>query len=143
MKNKTYIILILIITNLFVIGCSKPEDKQYLSVVMKDEYAQKITGDTIPVELNSTHQTLIEVTYTGRRIYFLRQIDQGKLEILKEGETFSRSSPYGRYENGRNTLEAIITTDFSDSLMHVGSIVRVSARMDMVAAESVYYRITD
>ena len=64
---------------------------------------------------------------------------QNKIETLEKRSDYKLKSN-GLRTNGNDFEKIIITTQFADSLVHVGSIVKISARLtDM--AESVYYKV--
>ncbi len=132
-KLRSYII---IFSAVLLASCGK--EKHELSIVIKNADCVEITGDTIPVSLNSVHQTLIDVVFFGNSPKYLRQTDQKEIEKLNSKDYYFISS--GQNSDG-NFEKVVITTNFSDSLMHVGSIVKISVRISTDMAKSTYYKV--
>ncbi len=135
---KLSFILILISACLLLANCENK--KQDLHIVIKDGNAKEITGDTVQVSLNSIHQTLIEVVSLSTTPRYLRQLDQGDIESLNGHKDYELIS-HGMNADGSNFQKVVITTSFSDTLMHIGSIVKISARIDTDLVESVFYKV--
>ena len=136
--TKLSFILILISACLLLTNCENK--KQDLYIFIKDGNAQEITGDTVQVSLNSIHQTLIEVVSLSTTPGYLRQLDQGDIESLNGHKDYELIS-HGMNEDGSNFQKVVITTSFADTLMHVGSIVKISARVGTDMVESAFYKV--
>jgi hypothetical protein len=122
---------------ILLISCEK--EKQDLSIVIKNGDGIEITGDTVTVSINTVHQTLVDVTFRGASPKYLRQIDQGNIEQLSKHEDYELIS--NGINNSGDFEKVVITTSFSDTLVHTGSIVKISARIDTDLVESVFYKV--
>lgn len=131
----------LTIVSALVLFVSCDNKKQDLSITIKNGDGIEITGDTVAVSINTVNQTLIEVVSLSTTPRYLRQIDQGDIESLKGHKDYELIS-HGINTDGSNFQNVVITTSFSDSLMNVGSIVKISARVKTDMVESVIYKVT-
>lgn len=100
----------------------------------------EITGDTVTVSINTVHQTLVDVAFFGASPKYLRQIDFGNIEQLNKHKDYELIS-HG-VNNSGDFEKVVITTSFSDTLMHIGSIVKISVRIETDMVESVFYKVT-
>lgn len=137
-KIKFYSFITILSAIVLLMSCEK--EKQDLSIIIKNGDGIEITGDTVTVSINTVHQTLVDVTFSGASPKYSRQIDQGNIEQL------NRQDDYELISNGVNNSgdfeKVIITTNFSDTLVHIGSIVILSASVDTDLVESVFYKVT-
>ncbi len=135
--NTRRLTIEVLMASALLVSCEKVDTDPI--IVFRDADSKIITGDTLYVPINSTTQTLVEVEYPNSAPEYLRQIDNGKIETLEKRSDYKLKSN-GVRTNGNDFEKIIITTQFADSLVHVGSIVKISARLtDM--AESVYYKV--
>lgn len=129
-----------IIVLLFLsVGCDKEKANPYIKI--KDDNAKEIKGDTIAVSINSVHQTLFEVVYLSGTPRYLRQINEGDIEDLNHHKDYQLLS-HGKKQDGNDFQKVVITTSFADTIVNVGSIVKVSARVGTDVAEAAYYKIS-
>ena len=132
-------VLTFITLSLFLANCEDKNPDIY--IIIKDENGQGITGDTVSVSVNSVHQTLIDVAFKVGSPKYLRQIDQGNIEQLNGQKDYELISN-GINSSGSDFEKVIITTSFSDTLVHIGSIVKISVRVDTDMVESAFYKVT-
>jgi hypothetical protein len=131
--------LIFFAASLLIIGC---EDKnQDIYIIIKNGDGIEITGDTVPVIINSVHQTLVDVAFIGSSPKYSRQIDQRSIEQLKQPEDYELVS-HGINKSGSDFEKVVIATSFSDTLVHIGSIVKISVRVGTDMVEAAFYKIT-
>jgi hypothetical protein len=132
---------ILTIVSAFLLLTNCEDKKQNTYIIIKNGDGLGITGDTVPVLINSVHQTLVDVAFIGGSPEYSRQIDQGSIQQLNKPEDYELISN-GINNTGSDFEKVIITTSFSDTLVHIGSIVKISVRVDTDMVESVFYKIT-
>lgn len=111
-------------------------------IVFRDSDSNIITGDTINTPINSTIQTFVEVDYPDSLPEYWKQIDGGKNESLIKGHDY-RLKSNGCKTNGNNFEKIIITTQFADTLVHIGSIVKISALVGTDAYGEVVYKVVE
>lgn len=138
-KGLKSLLSISLVSSLLFASCEKADADNY--IIIKDDNGNEIVGDTVFVPINSYTQTLIDVSHSSSTVYYLRQIDGGEINTLQsyDGcEVISDGNSGGKWYE-----KTVITTSFADSLVNVGSIVKISARVktDMVA--SAYYQVTE
>ncbi len=138
-NKKAKLFIILVFVSLVLQNCKDKEQDLYIFI--KDGNGVEITGDTLPVSINSVHQTLIDVAFTGGSPSYLRQTDQGAIELLNKQETYELIS-HGINEDGTHFNKVVVTTYFTDTLMHIDALVRISVRVDTDMVESVFYKVT-
>lgn len=138
----------------FFTSCDDDEEKPDPQVVILTERGDKISGDTIKVQIGSSTHTYLEITYLwtdDNRHYpysIWRQIDDNEAEDLSpklDDEGFSLpyhddlSMSEGRFSSGGYGFQKIsIRTAFSTKFVHVGSIVKIGARTGDVQSEVCY-----
>lgn len=125
------------ITIVSLISCEK--EKQDLSIIIKNGDGIEITGDTVTVSINTVHQTLVDVTFSGASPKYSRQINQGNIDQLSKHEDYELIS--NGVNNSGDFEKVVITTSFSDTLLHIGSIVKISVRVETDMVESVFYKV--
>ena len=135
-KFRSFIIII----SAFVLLISCEKEKEDLSITIKNGDGMEITGDTVTVSINTVHQTLVDVTFSSASPKYSRQIDQGNIEQLNKQEDYELISQ--GVNNSGNFEKVVITTSFSDTLMQIGSIVKISVKADTDMIESVFYKVT-
>lgn len=118
-----------------VLLTSCEEEKRNEYIIIKNGDGVVVTGDTVTVAINTVHQTLIEVVSHSTTPRYLRQLDFGNVEELKGTNDFEIIS------HGSNSEKAVITTSFSDTIVNVGSIVKITVRVDTKMVESVFYKV--
>nr|MDA3882836.1 hypothetical protein [Bacteroidales bacterium] len=110
---------------------------------IKDENGVEITDDTVSVVINSVHQTVLEVVYERGAIQYLRKIDQVTIEELSDEHDDLQFLSHGMNEYSNQFEKAIITTRFADTLVHAGSIVKISVRISTNMVKSTFYKVTE
>lgn len=130
---------VLAVATLFA-ACQK--DDAAPKVVFKNNDGKVITNDTINVQINSEVQVFAEVDYSNTIPKYLRQIDGSHIETLVKGTDY-RLKSNGCRANGNDFEKVIITTQFVDSLVFVGSLVKISARVGTDAYGEVVYKVTE
>ncbi len=124
-------------------SCENEDEPHKVEVTVMDIKGKNITGDTIDVAVNSINQTLFEVWYMDNdKVFYERQIDNEEIENLKESEDLHIESGRSK-SNGSRCSEMSVTTRFTDSLVHVGSLVKISARVSSDAYGEVVYKVTE
>jgi hypothetical protein len=142
-KVKLFIFLTLILAHLFCTNCNRQDQKQDLHIIIKDENGVEITDDTVSVVINSVHQTVLEVVYERGAIQYLRKIDQVTIEELSDEHDDLQFLSHGMNEYSNQFEKAIITTRFADTLVHAGSIVKISVRISTNMVKSTFYKVTE
>lgn len=134
-----YIVICTLLLSFFFVACNEIEGESY--IIIKDENGSDILGDTIPVSLNNHTQTFIDVSYPSGDVYYLRQIDGGEITNIESVDGLDMVSH--NHIDGNWLEKVVVTTSFADSLVQVGSVVRISARFrtDMVAYTN--YKVTE
>ena len=130
---------VLAVATLFA-SCQKDDAEP--KVVFKNNEGKVITNDTIKAQINSEVQVFAEVDYSDNTPEYLRQIDGGHIENLIKGTDY-RLKSNGCRANGNDFEKVIITTHFADSLVHIGSLVKISARVDSDAYGEVVYKVNE
>ncbi|MGI6478322.1 MAG: hypothetical protein ACOX0M_02645 [Salinivirgaceae bacterium] len=104
-------------------------------IIIKNGDGINITGDTVTVPINTVHQTLIDVV-SERSATYLRQYDFGEIEELENSKDFRVIS------HDINSEKSVITTSFADTLVHAGSVVKITVRIHTDMVKSAYYKVT-
>ena len=139
-KNcRFFTIAVFAVATLFA-SCQK--DDADPKVVFKNNDGKVITNDTINVQINSEVQVFAEVDYSDSTPEYLRQTDGGHIENLIKGTDY-RLKSNGCRTNGNDFEKVIITTHFADSLVHIGSLVKISARVGTEAYGEVVYKVVE
>ena len=132
---------------LFLIGLALPllathceEWEDIPSIKIYDSDFKDVTGDTIEVELNSSAIINVEVYYDNGARTYTRKIDDGKAEDLKSSSDFQLKSNKS-YAHSSLCETSKVTTNFSDSVMNVGSLVTINVQLGTNLSESVYFRV--
>lgn len=132
---------------LFLIGLALPllathceEWEDIPSIKIYDSDFKEVTGDTIEVELNSSATINVEVYYDNGARTYTRKIDDGKAEDLKSSSDFQLKSNKS-YAHSSLCETSKVTTNFSDSVMNVGSLVTINVQLGTNLSESVYFRV--
>lgn len=136
--TKIYRVFTIVSTILVLTSCENEKQDSYITI--KNGDGLEITGDTVMVSINTVHQTLFDVAFIGGSPKYPRQIDAGNIEQLNANEDYELIS-HG-VNNSGDFEKVVITTSFSDTLVHIGSIVKLSARVDTDMVESVFYKVT-
>lgn len=129
-----------LIASVLFASCQK--DDADPKVVFKNNDGKVITNDTINVQINSEVQVFAEEDYSDSTPEYLRQTDCGHIENLIKGTDY-RLKSNGCRTNGIDFEKVIITTHFADSLVHIGSLVKISARVGTEAYGEVVYKVTE
>ena len=87
-KIKFYSFITILSAIVLLMSCEK--EKQDLSIIIKNGDGIEITGDTVTVSINTVHQTLVDVTFSGASPKYSRQIDQGNIEQLNRQDDYER-----------------------------------------------------
>jgi len=130
-------LLTILFTIVLLTSCEEEKRNEY--IIIKNGDGVVVTGDTVTVAINTVHQTLIEVVSHSTTPRYLRQLDQGNIESLNEHKDYELIS-HGM-KDGSNFQKTVITTSFSDTIVNVGSIVKITVRVDTEMVESVFYKV--
>ena len=132
---------------LFLIGLALPllatrceEAEEIPSIKLCNSKFRDVTGDTIEVELNSSATINIEVYYEKDARTYTRKIDDGEAEDLKNSSDFQLKSNES-YTSSSLWERSKVTTNFSDSVMNVGSLVTINVQLGTYLSESVYFKV--
>ena len=139
-KNCRLLVMAVLIASALFASCKKDDAEP--KVVFKNNDGKVITNDTINVQINSEVQVFAEVDYSDSTPEDLRQIDGGHIENLIKGTDY-RLKSNGCRANGNDFEKVIITTHFADSLVHTGSLVKISARVGTDAYGEVVYKVIE
>ena len=139
-KNCRLLAMAVLIASALFASCKK--DDADPKVVFKNNDGKVITNDTINVQINSEVQVFAEVDYSDSTPEYLRQTDGGHIENLIKGTDY-RLKSNGCRTNGNDFEKVIITTHFADSLVHIGSLVKISARVGTDAYGEVVYKVIE
>jgi len=122
-------------------ACKKDDSTNPNKIIIRDQNSVEIkAGDTIYVQLNSVHQTLIHCEYnSSKNPEYIRQIDQGDITNLDESNDLEVKSSDSAGDIMTENVE--VTTDFSDSIMKVGSVVNIITRIDFETSKTIYYKV--
>lgn len=132
---------------LFLIGLALPllathceEWEDIPSIKIYDSDFKDVTGDTIEVELNSSATINVEVYYDNGTRTYTRKIDNGEAEDLKNNNDFKLESNKS-YAHSSLCETSKVTTNFTDSVMNVGSLVTINVQLGTNLSESVYFKV--
>ena len=140
---RLLVIAALIASASFFANCENEDEPHKVEVTVMDVKGKIITDDTICVTVNSVNQTLFEVWYMDNdKVYYERQIDSEEIENLKESADLHIESGRSK-SNGSRCSEMSVTTHFADSLVHIGSLVKISARVGTDAYGEVVYKVIE
>jgi len=142
-KNETKyrVILTVLCSGLFFSSCDNKKQNPYIAI--KNGDGIEINVDTVSVFINSVHQTLFDVVYERGTVQYLRQIDGGTIEQLSGEQDDLQFLAHGRNEFTNQFEKAVITTRFDDTVLHVGSVVKISVRVGTDMMKSVFYTVVE
>ncbi|MFW5852009.1 MAG: hypothetical protein ACOCWB_07290 [Bacteroidota bacterium] len=139
--TKCCVILTVLCAGLVFSNCDNKKQDPYITI--KDGDGAEISGDTISVGLNSVHEVLFDVVYKRGEVLYIRQIDSGTIEDLTNEHEDLRILSHGVNEYTNQFEHAIVTTHFADTVLDVGSLVKISVRVGAYMMESTYYKVTE
>lgn len=124
----------------FLFTACKKDDSETAKIIVRDQNSVVMKNEqTIKVNLNSVHQTLVRCEFSGVSPQYIRQFDQGEIDYVKQGNDYEAiSSGWTGYLDFE---ESIITTSFSDSVVHAGSVVSITVRLGTELSKTVYYEV--
>lgn len=120
-------------------GCYYDDPSPY--VVFKNTYAEPIYADTLAVDLNSTHELLVEAGSDGGSVQYLTQKNDEAIADITGTDLISRSS-HGW--NGHHSYEnVIIRLSFPDTTYTSGDVLRVTVRFNSRGwyGKSLFYQV--
>lgn len=97
-------------------------------IIFKDTYAQPIYSDTVSVDLNSSHELLVEAGSDNNSVQYLTQKNEEPIVDISRSELVRRSSSGW---NGHHSYEnVIIDSSFPDSVYTSGDVLRITVRFN-------------
>ncbi len=107
-------------------GCYYDDPTPY--IIFKDTYAQPIFGDTVSVDLNSSHELLVEAGADNNSVQYLTQKNEEPIVDITNTELIKRSTSGW---NGHHSYEnVIIDSSFPDSVYVSGDVLRITVRFN-------------
>lgn len=111
---------------LLLSGCYVDNNTPY--IVFKNSHAEIINADTIPVEINSWHELLVESGSESHAIRYLMQKNQEDIKDITDSSFVHRSS--NGWDGDGNFENVIIKSVFPDSVFIPGDVLRITVRFN-------------